>query len=119
MDDMLAFVLMAMMLGGAVAVCLFRRYVLQQCVWCGNRCYFCTGHEPADWRRTCWLLMTERGLKPWEIRKLTLPEIALYLDGDGNHPTPPAGATVRAGGIKSREEYEQNECPHCGRKQRI
>ena len=31
------------------------------------------------------------GLRPWEIRKLTIPEIALFLDGDGNHPTPPRG----------------------------
>lgn len=31
-------------------------------------------------------------LRPWEIRQLTMPEIALLLDEHGDKPTPPAGA---------------------------
>ncbi len=31
-------------------------------------------------------------LRPWEIRRLTLPEIALLLDEHGDKPTPPANA---------------------------
>ena len=37
--------------------------------------------KPIDWRRVCHVLMaSESGpqLRPWEIRTLTMPEIALY-----------------------------------------
>ena len=41
------------------------------------------------------------GLRPWEIRQLTIPEVALYLDGQGSKATVPANAVMHM----SHEEH--------------
>lgn len=57
--------------------------------------------EPWDWYAICRKLTHgELGLRPWEIERLTEPEILLALDDDFSKRRPPTGATP----LQSEEE---------------
>ena len=66
-----------------------------------------------DWDHIAHCLMTgEAAIRPWEIRKFTMPEIALFLDSEADKPSPPEGSIVHAppgppGTYKTREEFER------------
>ena len=50
--------------------------------------------EPWDWYAICRKLVhKENGFKPWEIERLTEPEILLALDDDFSKRRPPTGST--------------------------
>lgn len=47
-----------------------------------------------DWQYVQWKLLCRQGLRPWEIRRMTLPEICVCLESDEEwEPRPPSGGS--------------------------